>query len=438
MPKVYVLDTNVILYDPACILNFDEHILLIPLVVLEELDNIKKFQDSIGKNARTASKILDELRSGGSLKSGVIRNEHGGILKVITDNIEFKFVNLNSSNDNYILGITRMLMTSKEYKDQEIILVTNDINLRVKADALGIRAEAYENSKIDTSEYDKSYCEIKLTDEQINSLYSNTPDEKALKKIKNKMSKTNLKYFMAEGSPKHSAIGRYNDVLDEVELLIDIDDIYGIYPKNIEQRFLVDALFDDQIDLVVCNGVAGSGKTLLSLAVGLFLLDQRVYNKMLVYKSIVPFGRDIGYLKGDKEEKLKSWLQPFYDNLEYLFESSKNRGSRNYQYLFDSGLIEIDALTYIRGRSIPKRYIIIDESQNLSTREIKTIVSRIGENSKLVLLGDTQQIDNIYLDADNNGLVYVMGRMGHLPNVCALNMTRTERSRLADQAIKFL
>ena len=427
MKKTFVLDTNIPLHDPRAIFAFEEHDVCIPITVLDELDTKKTRQDEVGQNARIFSKELDKLRAKGSLQKGVQLGEGLGNLKVFSDDMKFQFSHLANSNDNYILGIASRLNED----GGGVTLVTNDVNMRVKADALGIPAQDYMNGRAVVDPEKFATFDVDAAD--ITQLYSEggfiSPSKEVFGELKPNT------YIVAK-SGSQSALCRAVVVQGELVLarVEEIKDVQGVTPKNSEQRFLLDALLCPTIDLVVCNGVAGSGKTLLSLAAGLHQFDRKQKTKLAIYKAITPVGNDIGFLPGELEDKLRPWLQPYFDNLEQIIDN-RYGGAK---YLIDRGIIEMGAVTYMRGRSIPNRFVIVDETQNLTPKEIKTIVSRIGVDSKLVLLGDLQQIDHPYLDQYNNGLAHVMTRMKGQANTAVLQMTRSERSTLAKQAVELL
>jgi len=426
MKKNFIIDTNVVVQDPNCVFKFDNNDVYIATSVLSELDKIKSKNGEVAKSVRVFSRLLDTLlnKTGGN----VVKLGKGlGTLYIVDDTELFQ----NFTDDSLII-LAKKLQTINH---QKYIIISNDINLKIKARAVGIDVERYYNNQIEPDKSNK-LRNFEVDADVIDFIYDKQND--GIVEITDDCYDCFLNEYVILKNEDKSALVRYIEKFDKkfFALVEDFKNIYGISPKNAEQRALIDALISSDIDLVVCNGVAGSGKTLLSLASALHCLQEKIYNKILVYKSIIPFGNDIGYLKGDKEDKLRSWLQPFYDNLEYIFETCGTRKkTKDYDYLFDAGLIEIDALTYIRGRSIPKRFIIIDEVQNLSQKEIKTILTRVGENSKLVLLGDTQQIDNMYLDEYNNALTYVADKMRGCDNVAVISLSKSERSRLAQIAI---
>lgn len=432
--KAFVIDTNVILSEPDSIFNFDDNLVVVTMSVLEEIDKVKTKNEEVGRFARTFSRNLDSLIDKNKLNITseqlviVPINDKGGRLLLLDDStLNDKS---NKKVDDLLIKVTQYLTT--EYKYQAT-LVTNDINLKLKCRLLMVPVEQYKNNmtQISFSPIPTLYVDDRIID----SFYHNA-DFVYYSDLYNIVVG---EYYKLSGYDPHKNVLCRATLYNDKKCLVKIDDkriVSNIRAKNYEQCCLVNALTSPNIDLVVCNGIAGTGKTLLSIAAGLEGIDNKTYDKMLILKSIMPFGRDIGYLKGDLKEKMKAWLMPFYDNLEYIFDGYGGVGV--YDHLINSGFIEIDALTYIRGRSLPNRFIIIDEVQNLTQKEIKTIVTRVGEGSKIVLLGDVQQIDHPYLTQHSNALAYVMDKMSGLPNVAVLNLYKSERSRVANQALEKL
>ncbi|SHF67672.1 PhoH-like ATPase [Caldanaerobius fijiensis DSM 17918] len=447
MKKKYVLDTNVLLHDPECIFNFQDNDIILPAVVIEEIDEKKKNDDEIGRNARRVARILDELRKKGRLSEGV-KLDGGGVLKVelnhrAMDCLRESFV--DTSNDNRILAVALNLKNEELKKENPmpVVLVSKDVILRIKADSFGLAAEDYLSDK--TVQYDDIYMgfsELKVYPSIIDKFYM----EKGIS-LKDFIEQTGLgiklypnQYVILKdefGSGK-SAIARYDLNSDSLkQLIVPNEGVWGIMPRNVQQKMALDLLLNDNILLVTLTGRAGTGKTLLALAAGLLKTqDERVYNKLLVARPVIPMGRDLGYLPGDKNEKLRPWMQPIYDNMEYLFSGKKNMkiddiivGLKN---------IEVEALTYIRGRSIPNQFIIIDEAQNLTRHEVKTIISRVGEGSKIVMIGDPEQIDNPYLDSSSNGLTQVVETFKDQSLAGHVMLLKGERSRLAELAASLL
>src|SRR3990170_266171 len=391
MTKNFVLDTNVLLHDPSALFKFRDNRIIIPITVIEELDRFKKDLNMLGRNARTVSKYIDRMREEGSLAEGV-PIETGGVLRVAFDGDGARLLpaELHGNREgNQILAV---------------VVVSKDTNLRIKADSLGLRAEDYESDRVDIEELYQGYREVPVDKAWIDAFYAAgesaaPPGAEGLKPNE---------YLVLRNSSSHSALARYDPARRKVRVLPSFkEDVWGVRPRNKEQHFALDILLDDSVKLVTLAGKAGTGKTLLAIAAGLRKTsDEEVYQRLLVSRPVFPMGKDIGFLPGDVEEKLKPWMQPIFDNVEYLFGYSrrKRQGMRGYQELINLGILEIEPLTYIRGRSIPNQYIIIDEAQNLSPHEVKTILTRAGENSKVVLTGDPYQIDNPFVDSASNGL----------------------------------
>lgn len=425
--KKFVIDTNVIVSDPIFISKFENNEIHIPLIVIQELDGLKKGQDEKARNVREFSRILDKLRGKGNLSKGVdLKN--GGRLFVTTLASEDvpKDIDFNKlSNDDIIMWTA--------YKIKGIV-ISKDMNVRIKSDAWEIPAEDYKACKMEVSDMDSLQGTriVRLTAEQIDrfrkdefvEFTGNYPNEY---------------YIIKEDlNDRNSALGRYSKRDGGIVPLITPDLVWGITPRNAEQRFALDALLNNDIKLVSLLGKAGTGKTLLAAAAGLLkTLEDSDYKRILISRPIVPMGKDLGYLPGDIDEKLAPWMQPIYDNLDHLFGDQQGQ-SNQWMQLVEQGLIKIEALTYIRGRSIPSQYLIVDEAQNLSPHEIKTIITRAGEGTKIILTGDCDQIDNPYLDSINNGLTYAVDKMKQEDIVAHVELNKGERSALADIATKLL
>lgn len=428
MKKKFVLDTNVILSDPLCIYKFEDNDVYIPLVVIEEVDNHKKGQEEKARNARAFTREIDELRKQGSLADGVTLRTGGELFVVtimLTDDPMLPVGMSADKNDDIII------LTAKE---MDGIVVSKDLNVRIKCDAIGVQAEDYKAGKVkvENDQLYSGYSTIYLSLEDMNTFR----DSNFVKYD----GKYDNEYYIIkeEGNDKNSALGRFSRNLGGIIPLIKSNNTWGINPKNAEQRFALDALLNDDIKLVSLIGKAGTGKTLIAVAAGLAkTLEEGKYKRILISRPVVPMGKDIGYLPGDINEKLDPWMQPIYDNLDYLFGE---HGGMNQQWkmLVEQGLIKVEALTYIRGRSIPNQYLIVDEAQNLSPHEIKTIITRVGEGTKVVLTGDADQIDSPYLDAINNGLTYAADRMKNESIVAHVELKKGERSQLADIAARLL
>jgi PhoH-like ATPase len=438
--KNYVLDTNVLLHDPRALFQFKDNNVIVPIYVVEEIDKFKRDLSELGRNARQVSRDLDAFREeNGSLTEGVPL-DGGGTLRVLFTQRELPREMMNQHvADNRILALA---MDVKEREPNvRCVFVTKDINLRIRADALGLVTEDYENDKIENPEVYMGVRELEVGKSDIDAFYSHGelsppdgingvyPNEFALLKDRE--------------APNHTALSKYNAGKGRfVPLLKSLKEgAWGLRPRNKEQSFALDLLLNDEIKLVTIVGKAGTGKTLLAIAAGLQkTMEEQVYQKMLVSRPVFPLGKDIGFLPGTVEEKLNPWMQPIYDNVEFLMGLSRadKKAGRSYKELIDLGLVAIEPLTYIRGRSIPNQYIIVDEAQNLTPHEVKTIVTRVGDNTKIVLTGDPYQIDNPYVDSTSNGLVHVVNKFKHERLAGHITLTKGERSALAELASNVL
>ncbi|MCP4807904.1 MAG: PhoH family protein [Proteobacteria bacterium] len=438
--RAFVLDTNVLLYDPNSLNVFKEHDVYIPITVIEEVDTFKKELSETGRNARTVSRQLDALRVNGRLSEGV-ETMGGGNLRVCLapdgDGLPRAFG--KSTNDNLILTTVKHLHATV---DDEIIFVTRDTNMRIKADALGVRAEDYENAHIDfDGEQYRGVSERAVSGEVIDAIYA----KGSVAWEEGDLHANEFVMLSNEAAPSQTAMARYDKKNGRIKLVGRYKEgIWGIFARNKEQLFALDLLLDDSVNLVTIDGVAGTGKTLLAIACGLRkTADERQFRRLVVSRPIFPLGRDIGYLPGDLNDKLNPWMKPIFDNLELLLGSQDEEQGRNarapsYQPLLDQGIIEVEPLTYIRGRSMPKQYFIVDEAQNLTPHEVKTVITRAGEGTKVILTGDPNQIDNPYVDATSNGLTYVVERFKDSAIAGHVTLRKGERSELAEQAAELL
>jgi PhoH-like ATPase len=442
--KIYLLDTSVLLHRPESIFSFGEHKVVIPIVVLDELDSFKRGSMEINRNARRVISMFDELRQRGAIFDGV-KLDNGGTLKVDTVDEKSSRVNLPSgferSADNHILATA---VGIKNDSPDLVILVTKDINMRVKAEALGLAAEDYKAGQIvDPAEMYTGHAEVLVSQEVLDKFYreKTLPADGAFVEEGRQFFPNQFLMLVCKESPSVTALARYDG--NNIELLRDPrHDIWGIRPLNREQRYAVEVLLDDNIPLVTLAGKAGTGKTILAIAAGLQkVVNDKVYRRLSVYRPVVPMGRDIGYLPGTEQEKLAPWMQPIFDSLEFLLNEGgdkKNRGSSKMDYLIDSNVLDIRALTYIRGRSLPHQFIIVDEAQNLTPHEVKTIVTRVGHGTKLVLTGDPYQIDSPYLDSTSNGLTHVVERFRNHKIAAHVTLQKGERSALAELASEIM
>jgi len=433
-PKKIVLDTNVLLFDAMAMTKFGKADVHIPFSVIEEIDRFKKDQGENGRNARHFSRFIDVLRDKGPLAEG-IKLDNEAYIYVSTDHLLGTLPKELDENkaDNRILG--KAMALEKEFPGDDVQLVTKDINLRIKADVFGIKAKDYEPEG--AFEYEESYKgvkEVEVTHSQIDQFYND-------KKVElDSVFHANQYVIMKDiSNSNQSAIGKYSASEKAVIPLITApDSVWGIHPRNVEQSFAFDCLLNDDIKFVSLVGKAGTGKTLLAMAAGLSkTLDEGKFQKLLVSRPIFPMGRDIGFLPGDIEQKLNPWMQPIFDNVEFLMGSDQKAQGRA-QELINQGMLNIEPLTYIRGRSIPNQYLIVDEAQNLSPHEIKTIVTRAGSGTKIVLTGDPYQIDNPYVDAANSGLIYSVERFKGQEIAAHITLMKGERSELAELAANIL
>lgn len=432
MSKIYLLDTNVLLHDPRSIFAFQDNEVVIPLVVLDELDKKKVGgHDETARHARMVIRSLDKMRQQRNLHEGV-STPSGGTIRVELNYREHSIKDLDPSRpDNRIIGVA--LGLKSDNPNSEIILITKDINLRVKCDALGVVAEDYNADSVaesPSSIYEGSK-NIITSSQDIDSLYrDDCVDASAYEGLY----ENQYVVMNSDTKQQHTSLARYSKPM--LFKINSLSDIWGISPRNKEQVFALDALFNPDIKLVTMIGVAGSGKTLCAVAAGISqVLDSRVYKKLILTRPVQPMGRDIGFLPGGIDEKMKPWMAPLQDNLDLLF-SDKSSSYLDMQR--EAGIIEVEALTYIRGRSIPRSFIIVDEAQNLTSHEVKTIITRIGEGSKIILTGDILQIDNPFIDSVDNGLSCVVEKFKNHPIAAHITLHRGERSELATLAADIL
>lgn len=429
--KTFVLDANVLLHDPESVTKFPRQNLVIPVTVLEELDKMKRLPSDLGKNARSVFRLLDSLPKlgKGNLHHGVTL-ENGSTVRILLEiKTDYSSMFSLAVNDNKIIMAAYLL----HERGEKVIFVSKDFAARIKAEAIGLQAQDYENLKYSYSSLYHGMRRMEMSKHLIDLFYKD-----GVLPLPNDNFQPNEYILMT--SPEHSSgVGKYNLQKQQVESLLKVNSLWGIKPRNIEQKCAVDLLLRDDIKLATLIGPAGTGKTLLALACGLRkVFDEGVYTRILVTRPIIPLGRDIGYLPGTKEEKLFNWMQPIYDNLEFLCDSSNSEQSETMRWVMESRKVEMEAVTYIRGRSLPKMYIIIDEAQNLTPHEVKTIISRAGENTKVIFTGDPTQIDNPYLDKDSNGLSYIVGKFMDQQIFGHMFLEKTERSELAALATEIL
>ena len=438
--KNYILDTNVLLHDPNSILSFKQNFVLIPIEVIEEIDHFKRESSELGQNARAVSRMLDGFRNGGSLSEGVALS-NGGRLRIIFNQTKSKLrtgqiaIAGSTSVDSRIIALA--LSVQRSTPKLPTILVTKDINMRLKADALGLHAEDYESDRINISELNTGVFDLTVPAAKM-ATFRNTGE------LELAGTKT---YFpneyctlIEEGSTKRTALAKVDATGKKLIPIIDIrEGIWGIKPRNREQCFAFDALLDDKVKLVTLMGKAGTGKTLMAMAAGLKrTVHDREYRRVVVARPTVALGREIGFLPGTLEEKLGPWMQPIHDALEMLSDLNMGHEHRRSADLMRSGAIVVEALSYIRGRSIASQFMVIDESQNLTPLEVKTIVTRVGHGTKIVFTGDPYQIDNPYVDGSSNGFNYIISKFRSQPLAAHIELQKGERSELAELAANIL
>ncbi len=435
--KVFVLDTNVLLHDYTCIYNFQENDIVIPIVALEELDQFKKGNEMINFHAREFTRELDKIAGDNLFNGGISLGKGHGKLRIETgkpfsEEMEQSFAEKNP--DHRILAIAKYLQ--REDPKHPLILVSKDINLRMKAKSLGLMAQDYLSDKIKDIETIKREVVIVqgVDDTLVQKLYDGY-DGIDKKEIGQKPYAN--QYFIIKGA-KSSALGRFNQATNTIGRVEKIK-AYGIEPRNSEQTFSLDALMRPEIQLVALTGKAGTGKTLLTLAAA--LQQEKNFNQILLARPTVPLAnRDLGFLPGDVNDKIGPYMQPLFDNLTYIKNKFKST-SREYQYIEElqrTDRLVITPLAYIRGRSLSNVFFIVDEAQNLTPHEVKTIITRAGEGTKFVFTGDIQQIDHPYLDMKSNGLTYLSDKMHGQDIFAHINLVKGERSYLADLASTLL
>ena len=447
--KNYVIDTSVCLTDADCIFRFGNNDIFIPIKVLEEIDKHKKRQDSVGFNARKIIKHFDSFRSRGSLPKGIRIEKGQGVIKVCDEDGDYLSRSLDPSVADHVI-LSSALSVQSAWSKRKTIVVSRDINMRVIANSLGLDSEDYETEKV-VEDADKLYSgfeELVVDDELVDQFYSGEeifiPSELTYSQ-KIKLFPNQFVMLISSANPKKTALARfknYNSPLIPTKKW-NGELAWGVVPRNKEQGFAYDLLFDDDIPLVSLIGKAGSGKTLMAIAAGMeqTLGTNRVmdmstprYKKIVVSRPVQPLGKDIGFLPGTMNEKMLPWLMPIQDNMQFILGNDRTM-LRSY---LETGEIEIEALTYIRGRSISNAFVIIDEAQNLTAHEVKTIITRIGENTKIVLTGDIEQIDNVYTNETSNGLAYAVERFKKSPLSGHITFKKGERSKIATLASKIL
>lgn len=432
MRKRYILDTNVLLHDPNALHQFQENDVVVPLKVIEEIDRFKRDQSELGRNARQVSRMLDQIRAQGNLAEGVTL-PGGGDLRVV----------FPGERTTYTAGITaddQILRLSMQMKDEEdappIIVVSKDINLRLKADALGLQAEDFETGQVNIDELFLGHSEHDASPDVLEQFrqhgfaepegFSPSPNEYVM--------------LRDERDPGYTLLTRFDAATGRLLPLIPSpDEIRPVQPRNKEQHYAIDALLNDDIKLVTIIGKAGTGKTLLAVAAAMFkTLDQKIYRRMLVCRPTIPMGKDIGFLPGTVEEKLNPWMQPIFDAMDLLGNGRKGGNKSSRIMTEESDRVAIEPLTYIRGRSIPNQYIVVDEAQNLTPLEAKTVLTRVGPGTKIVLTGDIYQIDNPYVDSMSNGLTSIVEKFRPQAIASHIVLNKGVRSEVADLAANLL
>jgi PhoH-like ATPase len=469
MKKNFVLDTNVMLHDPQALESFEENVVVVPIYAIEEIDRFKKDLSDLGRNARAAARLIDHYRELGNLEPGVPL-ACGGLLRVVSSVKNVNHALDKHTADNMILSVALEVQAASP--GVETIMVTKDTNLRIRANAVGLQADDFMTTKVDIDDLYPGATEITIDGAAFEALFEDgeapidfidgTPAVKVTNGKPNgeaapsAIDRTEAEdddrpelypneYLLLrnEDKPQQTALSRLF-IEDRVArpLRRVAEGVWGVKPRNKEQHFALDALMDEKIQLVTLLGKAGTGKTLLAIAAGLQLTaDEEVYRKMLVARPIFPLGRDIGYLPGDVGEKLNPWMQPIHDNIAYLMELHRIRTGRHIgtvNDLIQQGVLGLEPLTFIRGRSLPSQYMLVDEAQNLTPHEVKTILTRAGDGTKVVLTGDPYQIDNPYVDAESNGLTYTINRFKGQPLAATITLHKGERSELAELAANLL
>ena len=430
MKKNFILDTNVLLHEATAIQRFMDNNVIIPLKVIEEIDHFKKDQSELGRNARQVSRLLDDLRQHGKLNKGV-ELPHGGMLRIAFPGQTYK--NGLTADDQ----ILELAMQMAKPGDLPCIVVSKDINLRLKADAMGLEAEDYENDRVDINELYTGHTEYTATADLLDAFRREgkvAPPEGVA------FSANQYVLLRADSDPNHTILVRYDAESKLLTPLIPCpDEVRPVQPRNKEQHYAMDALLNDNIKVVTIIGKAGTGKTLLAVAAAVFkTMHEKRYRRMLICRPTVPMGKDIGFLPGTLEEKLTPWMQPIYDAMDFLSTGGRIWKKKKEGGVDDDDRIGIEPLTYIRGRSIPNQFIVVDEAQNLTPLEAKTVLTRVGPGTKIVLTGDIYQIDNPFLDSMSNGLSSVVEKFRPHGVAAHIVLGRGVRSEVAELAANLL
>ncbi len=442
--KIFVLDTNVLIHNPRAMFSFDDNHVVIPIVVIEEIDQFKKGLDEKSRNARQIGRYLDDLRHSGSLQEGVATDTGGTIQVTVNQDVITKASKLMFMDRNDNLIIATALYFKEKYPEKQVILVSKDVNVRIKADTMGLTAENFETDTVKFDEFFTGWRHEELDP----LLFDELKQGRFINNVFEELYPNQFVRVTKSGNGEEAITLRYNKDHNKLYRLNSYrgGDIFGISPRNFEQEMALDLLMDDDLKLVSLSGKAGTGKTLLAMAAGLSkVVDEEKYKRLVVSRPISPLGKDLGYLPGSKAEKFNPWMQPIYDNMEIILSSHDEKGMSDpkskkkpgLEDFMDYGFLELEPLTYIRGRSLPDQFIIIDEAQNLSPHEMKTIITRAGKNTKVVLTGDPYQIDIPYLDAISNGLSVAVEKLKGESMVGHITLEKGERSALADLAAKY-
>ncbi len=436
MIKNYILDTNVLLHDPHSLLSFQENQILIPIEVIEEIDRFKRESSDRGQHARAVSRLLDALRGQGRLSEGVALPTGGGLRILLQGQNGTSPLTVGGATvDDRLIALTHDIQAADP--GTPTVLVTKDINLRIKADAVGLQAEDYETDHVHLQDLYTGSFELMVGPDAMGAFRAqgefalNGSGPRSPNEYCTLTDETNL---------KRTALARVDASGQRLLPILDVrEGTWGIRPRNREQHFAFDALLDERVRLVTLMGKAGTGKTLLALAAALKkTVQDRDYRRLVVARPTIPMGRELGFLPGSLDEKLEPWMQPIYDALEMLGDLNMGHDQRRTADLLRSELIAIEALSYIRGRNIANQFIVVDEAQNLTPLEVKTIITRVGHGTKIVLTGDPYQIDNPYVDSSSNGFNYVVSKFRNLPIAAHIELQKGERSELAELAANIL
>ena len=445
MKKIFILDTNVLIHDPEAMFSFDDNDVYLPIYVIEEIDKLKEYNDRVGKSARETSRNIEKLRkeeknSNLSLLEG-LKNSTGGTFRIVLG--ENDSVNIPDSlnknlTDNKIIGQEKK--KKNENKKRKVILVSKDMNVRIKANVLGMETVDYVKDQIDINQLYEGWKEIEISNDLF-SLLEKAPIINWDLVLKEEPKANELIRFK---NSNKEILTIYKKEREKLEKQVFADTkVWGVFARNTEQKQAMELLMDERIKLVTLVGKAGTGKTLLAIATALEqVVERKLYKKIFIARPIVPMGNDIGFLPGTEKEKMQPWMLPIYDNIEFLAsnkgQTSSNEAEKVVAGLESLGLLKVEPLTYIRGRSIPQGFIIIDEAQNLTPHEVKTIITRVGKDTKIVFTGDPDQIDNPYLDANSNGLAYIAEKMKNEILVGHIRLVKGERSEISELASRLL